>query len=219
MFRSVLAVLAVPIVALVGLLATPASALAHSQLVGTDPADGSTVSQQLTHVTLNFNEVIQAKGSTIAVFGPNGAIYSKGKLRVSDNRVTQSVYPLKSGSYTVTWRVVSADGHPVQSQFRFAMQLPAGQEPTSAPPSPKPADHETSNQGMSSLPWVVLAVLVTAVAAVGLTVGGRKRQRQLDKDKAGGSRPGGDDREPDQGTTPRPGPSASADESSERVVR
>jgi hypothetical protein len=49
---------------------------------------------------------------------------------VVDDVVHQPVYPLRSGSYTVEWRVVSADTHPVQGRFEFTVALPPELEPT-----------------------------------------------------------------------------------------
>jgi hypothetical protein len=69
------AVLATAIVA-VAALGTPA--WAHNELIGSDPAEGSTVTSAITTVTLTFAQPIPAQDTTVAVIGPDGVSYSTG---------------------------------------------------------------------------------------------------------------------------------------------
>ncbi len=120
--------------ALVGLLPAP-PAFAHSQLRHTSPADGATVTSQLDSITLTFNEMVHGNFTTIVVSGPGGVSFSNGPVKVIDDDAFQSVYPLRSGDYQVAWRAISADGHPVQGTFHFAVSLSPGEEPTARPPT------------------------------------------------------------------------------------
>jgi hypothetical protein len=101
--------------------------------------------------------------------------------------VTAPVALGPSGRYTVTWRVVSADGHPVADRFAFTLDRPAGSAPaggsasgpccgsgTSAGPGAAPA---SSRPTVSPVVWVLLGVgaglvlvllVVVAVVAVHL---------------------------------------------------
>jgi methionine-rich copper-binding protein CopC len=127
------AVLAAALAALI-----PEPAWAHASLLTTRPAAGATVTEPVPDVVLTFSESIQARFSVIAVDGPDGASYSKGSVTVAGATVRQDVYPLRSGSYRVAWRVVSVDGHPVSGEFRFTVNLPAQLEPSAGPSTAGP---------------------------------------------------------------------------------
>jgi hypothetical protein len=156
---------------IVVVLAAASPAWAHSRLEHTDPADGSTVTAQMSTVTLTFNEMVRGQFTTVVVTGPGKVSYSEGHVQVIDNDVHQKVYALHSGGYTVAWRAISADGHPVEGQFHFTVALPPGQEPTADPPaSPVAASPGT---GESHRLWLwggaAVVVIVVAVLAVALT--------------------------------------------------
>ncbi|GAA0252335.1 copper resistance protein CopC [Cryptosporangium japonicum] len=174
------------LVLLVGVLALLVAppARAHSDLEGSSPKAGSTVTSAPEAVTLTFGEVIRGNFSTVVVTGPDGVAYSDGKPDAVDTTLTQPVKPLVTGEYTVAWRIVSADGHPKQGVFRFTADVPAAPSP-SAPPSAAPtsgpavaqvpsaspaaAERSTDGGGTSWLPWAVsgvVAVLALAGAAV-----------------------------------------------------
>jgi methionine-rich copper-binding protein CopC len=168
-------VVAMGVTTLVGLV-TAAPTWAHSRLQRTDPADGTTVTAPLGEVVLTFNERVHGDFTTAVVTGPGGASYSKGHVQVIDDDVHQAVYPLHSGAYTVAWRAISADGHPVDGQFHFTVALSAGQEPTVDPPaSPSRAATAASVGGGDGWLWGGLAA---AVLAVGVLIGLLSRRRR-----------------------------------------
>jgi hypothetical protein len=91
---------------------------------------------------------------------------------VVDTTVHQSVHPLKSGSYTVQWRVVSADSHPVEGTFGFTVALPPRLEPSAGPPAPGPSRPAVAGAGERSAwwwPWLIsLGALAVGSAVVAL---------------------------------------------------
>src|SRR5262249_55547186 len=120
-------------------IATPANA--HSVLLATKPTDTGVVTAPISEVTLTFNERVHGDFTTVVVNGPrpggSGSVsYSDGHVQVIDDVVHQKVYPLRSGDYQVSWRAISADGHPVEGQFGFKVALPANEEPQAGPPVP-----------------------------------------------------------------------------------
>lgn len=119
----------------VGLL-TAAPASAHAQLLGSDPKADSTVGAPLTEITLLFNDLVRGDYSTVVLTGPDGRRHGAGQPRAVDKRVHLPISPLRSGGYRVAYRVVSADGHPIEGQFRFTVALAPGQEPTRRRPRP-----------------------------------------------------------------------------------
>ncbi|MGI5240716.1 copper resistance CopC family protein [Dactylosporangium sp. CA-139066] len=127
-----------PVLAAALVVMVPAQpAFAHSQLVKTDPAANATVSTPVTAVTLTFNEMVKQQFSTVVVTGADGVSYSEGTPRSVDRNLTQAVKALPTGKVMVAWRVVSADGHPVEGQFAFmyAVPAPSGAASVSAPAS------------------------------------------------------------------------------------
>lgn len=95
------------------------TASAHNALVSTDPSGGSTVATVPDTVVLSFDERCAVLGTQVVVLGPAGNV-APGAPRLVDNDVRQAVAPgSPPGSYTVNWRVTSADGHPVQGTFSF----------------------------------------------------------------------------------------------------
>jgi copper transport protein len=124
--RLVGVLLALPI--LLALAALPASA--HSQLESATPAQGSRLEVAPSAVTLMFTEDVGLNARSVQVFDPGGRRADGGPPEHpgGDGRAVQvSLRPgLGRGSYTVSWRVVSVDGHPVSGTFAFGVGVPAG---------------------------------------------------------------------------------------------
>jgi copper resistance protein C len=104
---------------LVGIAATPASA--HAHLVRAVPGDGATVISAPARVRLVFDENVRTPAALV-VTGLSGTRVDHGQVQVLDNTASVRVDVMTAGRYTVAFRVVSADGHPVSAQtsFRFA---------------------------------------------------------------------------------------------------
>lgn len=103
--------------ALLVLGAGPASA--HTALVGSDPADGAALTTSPSTITLEFNENI---GSTtqVAVIAPDGTAVKVTGVKAVDNKVTANVADVgQRGKYAMSYRVVSADGHPVSATLSY----------------------------------------------------------------------------------------------------
>lgn len=175
-------------------------AAAHDSLPGSDPAAGSTVHAVPARITLRFAEPAQKLGTQIAVLGPDGDVAIGGPV-LADATVSVAVGPgAPAGAYRVSWRVTSADGHPVEGILRFtvggaaATSAPAGTRspaspPRSAGPTASAAPIAPTASGAVPTGTVagavdparsrtvpVLAVLgVLVLGAVGLTVAGRRR--------------------------------------------
>jgi methionine-rich copper-binding protein CopC len=134
-----LAVLAAVLLACAALLVAAPHASAHNALLGTDPADGSSLATPPTHITLTFDQPAQALGTEIVVLGPDGAAVSTGTPELVDNTVAQALAAdLPAGAYTVQWRVTSADGHPLSGELAFTAT--AGAPVATAPVTPEPIE-------------------------------------------------------------------------------
>ena len=106
-------------------LVTAVSAHAHATLQQTTPARGSTVEQQPTTVLFRFSEPVELNFSAVHVYDAAGEVVDDGKVVHPGGRgadVAVGLRPeLARGTYTATFRVISADGHPVSGGFVFSI--------------------------------------------------------------------------------------------------
>ena len=119
--RRLLLGLAVVLVGLVG-LARPASA--HTELIGTDPAEDVVLAAAPTAITLTFGEGVETALGALRVFDATGkpvVVGSPSHPGGDKARVQGSLPGLGQGTFLVSYRVVSADGHPVQGSFLFSV--------------------------------------------------------------------------------------------------
>jgi methionine-rich copper-binding protein CopC len=128
--------------ALVGLtfgLALPASA--HAQLLLSNPRIGSSVYLLPSKIQLTFDDnLIDLGGSSnqIEVTDPKGKRIDSGATRVDGSALTVQLKPYTLlGKYEVTYRVISADGHPVSNSFPFYLEKKPTPKVTKKP-APKP---------------------------------------------------------------------------------
>lgn len=134
-------------VAILGLLLGVLSSLvmatgadAHAALRSISPQDGATLSSAPTKVVLTFNEPIGTSFATVSVAGPDGSV-SRGRAAVDGVTVTQALTEaLPNGRYTVSFHVVSEDGHPVSDRTTFSVAA----VPTATPLPTTPATSSTS---------------------------------------------------------------------------
>jgi len=178
------------------LLFSAAPASAHDVAESTSPANGATVAEVPASVSITFNNRPLAIGSgvTVTVGGEN---WADGPVEIIDSQAVQKLRPgAPAGEYTVTWRVVSSDSHPIEGSFKFtatAGSTTAGSG--SAAPSASASASSTSatvpsagtappGTGTSTpaadasqpFPWSIVVIAVVAVALViFLAVTARKR--------------------------------------------
>lgn len=126
------AVLAAVLVAL-----TPsAPAWAHNQLRTASPARGANIPASPTQVVLEFAEPLDPTFTTIVVTDASTRRIPTTEPAVSGARGTVTLtQPLGNGTYTVAYRVVSTDGHPVQGSYPFTVSAPGAVTPSTAAPS------------------------------------------------------------------------------------
>lgn len=177
------AALAAGVLAVVLLSGAPANA--HDTLVGSDPADGAVLAAPPVQVVLTFSAAPAAVGAEVLVQGADGASWSAGPATVDGVTVTQALAPgAPAGAYTVTWRAVAADGHPVTGTLGYSVTAPAvsptptatptatpSADPTATPspsvaaptPSATPASTDDPT-GRAAWPWLLAGVVVVAAA-------------------------------------------------------
>lgn len=101
-------------------------AQAHDQLIGSNPKQGAKLDKQPEWIELNYSGEIQNIGTEIRV-EKDGEDFSAGEITV-EGRTVKAALPddLKPGDYTIAWRVVSQDGHPISGKVEFTILDSAG---------------------------------------------------------------------------------------------
>ncbi|MDT0528266.1 copper resistance protein CopC [Micromonospora sp. DSM 115977] len=121
--RPTLAALVAAALAAAALLLVPAApAAAHNTLRAASPADGDRLTTPPTRVTLEFAQRLDPTFTTIALTDATRRKIPTGGPTVDGTKGTVTVdETLGEGTYTVAYRIVSADGHPVQGSYRFTV--------------------------------------------------------------------------------------------------
>jgi copper transport protein len=153
----------------VALMATPA--FAHAQLLSTEPVGGGTAGDAPKRVVLHFSEPVEISLGSVQVFdGDANRVTTKPAAHPGGDArsVAVGLPALERGGYVVTWRVISADSHPVHGAFTFRVgPAVAGQTGDAL------ARRLLAAQGGSTAVGALYAVIrFTAFAALVLLVGG-----------------------------------------------
>src|ERR1700761_8452745 len=121
------------VLACVMALLLPAAASAHARLEGTEPPQGAVVKKEPSAVVFEFDEQVEGNFGAVRVYDAAGERVDEGDAFHPNGegpRLGVHLKPnLPDGSYTATYRVVSADGHIVSSGFVFSIGK-AGKAPT-----------------------------------------------------------------------------------------
>lgn len=116
--------------------AAPASA--HAALVSTTPEQGSVIGSSPTRVTLTFNEPVRVIPGKTQVIAPDGKRINTGDPVATGGTLALGVraadHPL--GTYLVTYRIISADGHPLSGGFMFSVGAPSQTAPSALDDDP-----------------------------------------------------------------------------------
>ncbi|MCX5462987.1 copper resistance CopC/CopD family protein [Alcaligenes parafaecalis] len=97
---------------------------AHASLVASSPDSGAILSQHPRTVSLSFNESVSPL--LMKLIRPDGSTESLEEPRMQNNGLELALPPLEDqGTYGLSWRVISADGHPVGGTLTFSVGVPS----------------------------------------------------------------------------------------------
>ncbi len=116
-----------PVAVLVLLALAPAAGWAHAFLVKSIPAARAVVSRAPARAELWFNERLEPAYSHVSVVDGKGNRADLGDVQAGPDdpkKLSVGLPALAPGTYTVKFRVLSVDGHIVESQFRFTVRAP-----------------------------------------------------------------------------------------------
>ena len=174
---------------LAAIIGVPSPALAHSDELKTSPAAGSTVEAGRIPITLTFGEELLTGDESIShevvVTNAAGDIIPALCASAEGFELTTAAAIDQPGKYTVTWRTVSADGHPVDGTFEFTVEnntdydaatdavdacvyamVTSGEEPTLLDSPMNPSDAEAAQSWQGAL--FIGAGFVGVLAVIGI---------------------------------------------------
>lgn len=153
--------------------AGPASA--HSLAVDSVPADGASIDTGPERVSVTFNEPLQPSYPALTVVGPDDRFWQKGEPVVEGATVSVPVGALgPAGTYTIAFRVTSADGHVVNGTRTFTLTR-AG---TGTPGAEVGAESGDSGGGIPAWVWIAGAVVIFGAGLAVALLGGRGRGKR-----------------------------------------
>ncbi|GLY24720.1 copper resistance protein CopC [Micromonospora sp. NBRC 101691] len=179
------------LVTAVALCLTPASpAAAHNTLQEATPARDARVTTPPGEITLRFMQKLNPDLTTITLTDDTGQEMPTGEVTVTGPTGTIAIdEPIANGTYTVAYRVVSADGHPVRGSYRFTVADPTrttsptdAASPSAVPTTaesptatPSPAASDSTDDGPDTVVLVGAALLgVLALAGIALMLRRRR---------------------------------------------
>lgn len=151
---------------------TAGSAAAHAALSGSNPADGAEIDTAPEQVTLTFNEDIQSEFAAMTVVDADGAQWGRSEPQVQGRDVSVALDGLAAGTYTVAFRVTSADGHPISGTTTFTLTQSSPATAASLTPAvPADAAGQSTGQGSGGFPvWIAIAIGVIVLIGAGAVV-------------------------------------------------
>lgn len=142
-------------------IATAPVASAHAVRTATDPLENAELAGTPPKVSATFNETLQPQFAAMTIVGPDGNLWSTGDPKVDGAVISVGVRPLgPTGTYTVNYRVTSADGHAVSGSWSFRLTT-AG----TGTPGPPATATGTPDDGIPVWPFFVVAVVIVAAGA------------------------------------------------------
>lgn len=128
------------------LLGASAPASAHDAAESSSPAQGATLATAPEKVSVTFNRNPLGIGAQFSVKDFAGAEWADGNVEIVDNVASQKLKAgAPAGAYTVAWRVVSSDSHPIEGTFGFtATAGAAGASPAGSPSAASPGTSTTT---------------------------------------------------------------------------
>lgn len=128
----------------------PSVVSAHTSLSSSDPTEGQVVTENLEQITLNFATAIEELSTMELV--KEGNKIELGEIKVENQQLIGTISnPLVNGSYTIQWKIVGEDGHPITGEINFSVQTAQNQQETNTvTPEENQGTQEKNNQANST---------------------------------------------------------------------
>jgi len=163
------------------------SALAHAELVESDPADGETI-ETPAELTATFSEALIVDGSNVIVRNEAGQEVARGAVGDEPEAMVVELPALPAGDYVARWTARGDDGHVTRGEIRFSVEAavaaptpvpatatpaPGTPQPALSPsptPSPSPSPEPGNGAPTAGMTDVLLALVLAGAVIGGLAV-------------------------------------------------
>jgi methionine-rich copper-binding protein CopC len=133
---------------------------AHADLQVSTPADGESLEIAPEEIRLTFSEELFEELVEISILDAAGDLYSTIEVEQTPPPGTDVIFPWPTqappGDYSIAYRVVSADGHPVTGTISFSYAATAAEpstpEPSPSDTAPQPTPSDSTPSAESSTP-------------------------------------------------------------------
>lgn len=136
----------------------PSTAMAHSKMETSIPAQGETINVSPELIEMSFDTKIE-KISNFKLLNAAGEQMETERATVDNDTMTGAITaPLENGEYTVQWTIIGADGHAVEGKYSFTvdapvLEVPVEEEPIETPAeTPEETPAESNNEQPSAAP-------------------------------------------------------------------
>lgn len=162
--------------AMMALILGSGPAHAHAKLVSSSPAHGSSLTSVPDEVSFTFNENLLAGSTTIAFVDGTGTVISSSPGVITGPSIT-SPWPAaaSTGQIQVSYRVVSADSHPITGTMTVTFSAADG--PSGSAPTPLASPEAEGDPQSSPSIWLIFVAVACVTTAIALIVVSRTRSR------------------------------------------
>lgn len=159
----------------------PVVGSAHTALEESSPADGKTVAEEPQEIVMEFNTGLE-EASSFTVENAEGEKIPFDIALEGQKMTGTPGAAMPDGEYTVNWKIIGADGHPIEGAYAFTVKGDEETAPSEANEgtaesvseeskqvaAPLLDEQQSDQEESSSAPYVMVIVLmVLAVIAVG----------------------------------------------------
>ena len=152
------------LIVVAGLMVFPAPASAHTGFESSTPAEGTTVDEPISLVTIVFTGAATPVGDEFIALTPDGVVQAAASAVTVDDKIFSVTFdpPLAGGQVGIRWNVQAADAHPIEGAFSFTVNAPV---PATAAPTTSTAP-EVTDPTLAPVETAPVDVAVTAAPAV-----------------------------------------------------
>ncbi|MFC0187656.1 copper resistance protein CopC [Fictibacillus aquaticus] len=150
----------------------PTITSAHTGLESSNPAEGAVVKEERKELTLQFKTKIESL-SSMQIVRDDGQEIELDSLIVEEKKMSGKLTSaLDNGSYIIQWRIIGTDGHPIEGQIPFKVQIEkkedvnpsAGEETEKGSQEQKKEENVSDKkEEMSPVFFITLGFLLAAI--------------------------------------------------------
>ena len=136
------------------------NASAHAEIVSSYPLANSSVDKSPEKLTLTWSEIIKTDKGQIRILDASGSeITSKFELLNSNGATTATIsptQPLHQGDWSISWKVISADGHLISGivPFTYGNTITSNQSNSRGTFEKTTSENNTLDRGVEAITWI-----------------------------------------------------------------